>query len=367
MSTLYFIAGVHGKELPMNLINETVGKIEPVETVWLERAAARQLELTKPPGSLGKLEEIANRLCAIQASLQPDAEKREIFVFAASHGVSQENVSPYPASVTAQMVMNFLGGGAAINALAKTAGANLTVVDIGVDGDFTENPTNFVQAKVARGTKNFAHEAAMSPSEMLAAVETGIELARAAKAKNTKIIGLGEMGIGNTTAASAVTAALLGIAPESCVGRGTGADDAMLAHKIEIVRRALKINQPDAADAFDVLRKVGGFEIAGLVGLCLGAARERIAIVTDGFITTAAVALAVKICPSVRDYVFASHLSVECGHRALLDFIGQKPLFDFEMRLGEGTGAALAMNVIEAAIAAFLEMATFKGANVSNK
>ncbi|HXG83412.1 MAG TPA: nicotinate-nucleotide--dimethylbenzimidazole phosphoribosyltransferase [Pyrinomonadaceae bacterium] len=351
----------------MNLINETTGKIEPVETVWRERAAARQLKLTKPPGSLGRLEEIADRLCAIQRSLQPIVENREIFVFAASHGVSNENVSPYPASVTAQMVFNFLRGGAAINALAKTANARLTVVDIGVDGDFNETQANFVRAKVARGTKNFALGAAMSQIQMQAAVETGIELAVAAKKRNTKIIGLGEMGIGNTTAASAITAALLGIAPENCVGRGTGADDAMLAHKIEIVRRALDANQLDADDAFDVLRKVGGFEIAGLVGLCLGAARERMAIITDGFITTAAVALAVKICPAVRDYVFASHLSVECGHSALLDFINQKPLFDFEMRLGEGTGAALAMNVVAASVAAFNEMATFKSANVSNK
>lgn len=351
----------------MNLINETIGKIEPIERIWLERAAARQLELTKPPGSLGRLEEIANHLCAVQATLKPSAEKREIFVFAASHGVSIENVSPYPAPVTAQMVLNFLVGGAAINALAKTAGAKLTVVDIGVDGDFKEIQSNFVKAKVARGTKNFARGAAMRQSEMQTAIETGIELALAAKKRNAQIIGLGEMGIGNTTAASAITAALLGVAPDVCVGRGTGADDRMLAHKTEIVRRALEINQPDATDAFDVLRKVGGFEIAGLVGLCLGAARERIAIVTDGFIATAAVALAVKICPSVRDYVFASHLSIECGHGALLDFTGCKPLFDFEMRLGEGTGAALAMNVVVAAVAAFNEMATFKGANVSNK
>lgn len=351
----------------MNLIDETISKIEPVETVWLERGAARQLELTKPPNSLGKLEEIANRLCAIQANLQPNVERREIFVFAASHGVSAENVSPYPASVTAQMVLNFLRGGAAINALAKTAGADLTVVDIGVDGDFTETQPNFVRAKVAKGTNNFTRGAAMSEEQMRAAVETGIELSQVAKNRNTKIIGLGEMGIGNTTAASAVTSALLGIAPNACVGRGTGVDDAMLAHKIEIVRRALEINQPDANNAFDVLRKVGGFEIAGLVGLCMAAAAERIAIVTDGFIATAAVALAVKVCPSVRDYVFASHLSVECGHHALLDFVGQKPLFDFEMRLGEGTGAALAMNVVAAAIAAFNEMATFSSANVSNK
>lgn len=351
----------------MNLITETISRIVPVENIWLERAAARQMELTKPPGSLGRLEEIANRLCAIQQTLQPSVERREIFVFAASHGICAEAVSPYPAAVTAQMVLNFLNGGAAINALAKSANAGLTVVDIGVDGEFTETAPNFVKAKIAPGTKNFATGAAMTENEMRQAVEVGIEMARAAKMNNAQIIGLGEMGIGNTTSAGAVTASLLGIAPEKCIGRGTGADDVMLAHKIEIVRLTLNVNQPNAKDAFDVLRKVGGFEIAGLVGLCLGAAANRIAIVADGFIVTAAVALAVKICPSVRDYVFASHLSIECGHSALLDFINQKPLFDFEMRLGEGTGAALAINVIGAAAAAFNEMATFSSANVSNK
>ena len=351
----------------MNLITEIISRIEPIENVWLERAAARQLELTKPPGSLGRLEEIANRLCAIQQTLQPSVERREIFVFAASHGVCAEGVSPYPAAVTAQMVLNFLRGGAAINALAKSANADLTVIDIGVDGDFTEAAANFVKAKIASGTKNFAEVAAMSETEMRRAVEIGIETARAAKKNNAQIIGLGEMGIGNTTSASAITAALLGIAPEKCVGRGTGADDAMLAHKIEIVNRALAVNQSDGGDAFDVLQKVGGFEIAGLVGLCLGAAAERIAVISDGFIATAAVALAVKICPFVRDYVFASHLSVECGHNALLEFVGRKPLFDLEMRLGEGTGAALAMNIVGAAVAAFNEMATFETAGISDK
>lgn len=351
----------------MNLIEQTITKIKPVDVQWLERAASRQLQLTKPPESLGRLEEVANRLCAIQETLEPTAEKREIFVFAASHGVCTENVSPYPSAVTAQMVLNFLRGGAAINALAKNANASLTVVDIGVDANFEETAPNFVKAKIAYGTKNFAREAAMSEAEMLKAIEVGIELAKSAQANGVKIVGLGEMGIGNTTSASAVTAVLLNLPPSATVGRGTGADDAMLAHKIKVVETALKINQPKPDSAFDVLQKVGGLEIAGLVGLCLGAASERIAIVTDGFIATAAVALAVRICPLVKDYVFAAHLSVERGHTALLEFIEQKPLFDLQMRLGEGTGAALAMNVISAAVAAFNEMATFDSAKVSQK
>lgn len=350
-----------------DLISETISRIEPIEQIWLDRAAARQLELTKPANSLGTLETVANRICAIQASLQPNVEHGEILIFAASHGVSIENVSPFPAAVTKQMVLNFLRGGAAINALAKVARADLTVIDIGVDGEFAETADNFIQAKIARGTKNFALEAAMSESEMRTAIETGIKLAQTAKLKNVQIIGLGEMGIGNTTSAAAITSALLEVAPEHCVGRGTGADDQMLNHKIRIVKRALELNQPDKTDAFDVLQKVGGFEIAGLAGACLGAAMERIAIVTDGLIATAAVALAVKICPAVKDYVFAAHNSVEPGHKLLLEFIEQKPLLDLEMRLGEGTGAALALNIISAAVRAFNEMATFDAANVSGK
>ena len=351
----------------MNLITETINRIRPVEPSWTRGATKRQLELTKPPESLGKLEEIANRLCGIQETLAPCAGRREIYVFAASHGVCEENISPYPVGVTRQMVLNFLRGGAAINALAKIADAGLTVIDIGVDGEIDETAANFINAKIAHGTKNMASEAAMTENEMQQAVEVGIGTAQAARKTGVELIGLGEMGIGNTTAAAAITAALLKLAPEMCVGRGTGADDAMLAHKIETVRRALRINQLDEADALTILQKVGGLEIAGLVGLCLGAAQERIAIVTDGFITTAAVAVAVKICPSVKDYVFASHLSVECGHAVLLDFIGQKPLFDLGMRLGEGTGAALAMNIVTASVAAFNEMATFAEASVSDK
>lgn len=351
----------------MNLISETIGKITAVDISWLSRAAQKQLELTKPPASLGRLEEIANRLCAIQNTLCPSAAPREIFVFAASHGVCAEAVSPYPSEVTAQMVLNFLRNGAAINALAKTADAALKIVDIGVDADFTETAENFVRAKIRHGTKNFANGAAMTESECVAAVEVGIRLAQNAALREVKIVGLGEMGIGNTTAASAVTAALLGGTVEKYVGRGTGADEVMLGTKIKVIRRALETNQPDANDIFDILQKVGGLEIAGLVGICLGAASEKIAIVADGFITTAAVALAVKICPETRQYVFASHLSQECGHAPLLDFIGEKPLFDFAMRLGEGTGAALAMNVITASVAAFNGMATFASAAVSGK
>jgi nicotinate-nucleotide--dimethylbenzimidazole phosphoribosyltransferase len=350
-------------------MKEILEKITPIDTNWLEKAENRQLSLTKPPKSLGKLEEIANRLCAIQQTLSPNVENREIFVFAASHGVSAEGVSPYPASVTAQMVANFMNGGAAINALAKSANAKLTVVDIGVDGEIPQieqhgENCRFISTKVANGTQNFVKTSAMSESEMFQALQIGINLAKEAKRNGVKIIGLGEMGISNTTSASAITSSLTTVSAEKTVGRGTGASDEMLKHKIEIVEKSLQLHQPKTA--FEILQTVGGFEIAGLCGLCLGAASEKIAVVTDGFIATSAVALAVSMCENVKDYVFASHNSVEIGHRLLLEFIGQKPLFDLEMRLGEGTGAALALNIIESAVIAFNEMATFEQAAVSN-
>ncbi len=353
----------------MNLeINYAIERIKPINPEWIARAQARQLELTKPPLSLGVLEKIANRLCAIQETFSPIVERREIYVFAASHGVCEESISPYPAAVTAQMVLNFLDGGAAINALAKVAGADLTIVDVGVDGEFQkEAAENFIQAKVARGTKNFTLGAAMTETELTQALGVGFEAAKTAKSNGTTVVGLGEMGIGNTTAASAITAALLELAPEATTGRGTGASDETLRRKIETVRRAISLNHPNSDDAFDILRKVGGLEIAALVGFIIGAAANRTAIITDGFIATAATALAVKMCPAIADYVYAAHLSAEQGHRFLLEFIGQKPIFDLQMRLGEGTGAALAMNVVAAAAAAFNEMATFKSAAVSDR
>ena len=241
-------------------------------------------------------------------------------------------------------------GGAAINALAQVSNIELDVVDVGVKGAIPQIEVKgvncrFISAKVAEGTRNFVREAAMTEAEMMKAIEVGISLAIQAKQSGVALIGLGEMGIGNTTSASAITSVLTSLPPEKTVGRGTGADDAMLAHKIETVKRALEFHDPDAEKPLEILRTIGGLEIACLVGVCLGAAGARIAVVSDGFIATAAAAIAVKICPAFKDYVFASHLSVEIGHSKLLEFIGQKPLFDLEMRLGEGTGAALAMNI----------------------
>jgi nicotinate-nucleotide--dimethylbenzimidazole phosphoribosyltransferase len=340
--------------------------IEPLDAEWARRAETRQASLTKPPGSLGRLEELANRVVAIQRSLTPRVERARIVVFAADHGVTAEGVAPYPSAVTGQMVANFLAGGAGVNALARVAGAEVHVVDIGVGSDLG-HVAGVQQRRVASGTKNMAREAAMTRDQADAAIAVGLEMGRDAIAAGVDMIGLGEMGIGNSTAASAVTAALTGLPVASVTGRGTGADDAMLAHKISVIEHALQRHRPDPADAFDVLEKVGGFELAGLAGVVLAGAAGRTAVVTDGFIATAAASLAVRMCPAASDYLFAAHRSPEPGHTALLTMIGQEPLLDLGMRLGEGTGAALAFMLIRAAVAAFTEMATFTSAGVSDR
>jgi nicotinate-nucleotide--dimethylbenzimidazole phosphoribosyltransferase len=365
----------------MEELKEAIERIAPVDPRWVARAEARQLRLTKPPGSLGRLERLAARLCAVQQTLQPRSAGRRVIIFAADHGVVREGVSAYQPEVTRQMVANFCAGGAAINAIARTSNAEIEVVDIGIAGDVvaggqeisvsgpaeTPHGVRLIGARVRGGTGNIAREAAMTEDEMLAALRVGIELGQRAAREGVALVGLGEMGIGNTTAASAVTAALTGLAPAVVTGRGTGADGKTLARKVAAVERALETNRPVSTDALDVLRKVGGLEIAGLCGLCLGAAGGRAAIIADGFIATAGAALAVRLCPAVAGYTFAGHLSTEPGHAALLELVGLRQILDLEMRLGEGTGAALAMNIIGAAVAAFNEMATFDSAGVSDK
>ncbi|HEY7862932.1 MAG TPA: nicotinate-nucleotide--dimethylbenzimidazole phosphoribosyltransferase [Thermoanaerobaculia bacterium] len=325
--------------------------IDPPDETYAERARARQRELTKPPGSLGQLEFIAVRLAAIQRQDRPASFGRRVVVFAASHGVVAEGVSAYPAEVTVQMVKNFARGGAAINALAQAAGADVVVVDAGVE----------------RGTRNFAREPAMAEEEMRAAMELGREEARRAKASGIALLGTGEMGIGNTTAASAITAALTGVSPSRVTGPGTGLDEAGCRRKIEVVERALALHRPSPAEPLELLRTVGGFEIAALAGLSLEAAGLRMAVVVDGFIASAAFAIAAALDPAVLEYAFFSHLSAEPGHRALLRFLRVEPLLYLDLRLGEGTGAARAMPVLGAAAAAHNEMATFADAGVSGK
>jgi nicotinate-nucleotide--dimethylbenzimidazole phosphoribosyltransferase len=339
--------------------------IEPVDREWIAKAEARQLSLTKPPGSLGRLEEVANRVAAIQRSLSPRVEAAQVMVFAGDHGVTAEGVAPYPSAVTAQMVANFLAGGAAVNALAGVVGAGVTVVDIGVASD-APPPEGVSGRRIARGTKNMSREPAMTLDETAAAIVVGIEQGLDA-ARRVEMIGLGEMGIGNTTAASAITAALTGLPASAVTGRGTGANEEMLRRKIAVIDETLRQRRPDGANGLDVLSKVGGLEIAGLVGVVLAGAASRKVVVTDGFIATAAAAIAVRVAPASRDYLFAAHRSSEPGHVALLDLIGQEPLLDLRMRLGEGTGAALAFGVIRAAVAAFTRMATFASAGLSDR
>jgi nicotinate-nucleotide--dimethylbenzimidazole phosphoribosyltransferase len=348
------------------MIDKTVHSITPPSLDWLERAAARQLQLTKPPGSLGELEAIANRLAAIRQTLSPVVSRQRIYVVAADHGVVDEGVSAYPREVTAQMVYNFLRGGAAINVLARHGGIEVKIIDAGVDAELDDAP-GLIRAKVIRGTANFTRGPAMTRDEAVKSIESGIGLARAAAADGIELLGIGEMGIGNTTAASAIAATLTGSEPEAVTGYGAGVDNAGLTRKISAVKRALEINRPDRADALDVLAKVGGAEIGVMAGMALGAAAERIPVVADGFISTSAAALGCGFCPSLRDYLFIGHKSQERGHGSLIEFIGQGPLLDLRMRLGEGTGAVLAMRIIDAAARLLVEMATFAEAGVSDR
>lgn len=347
-----------------HIVGEVGDSVPSLNQGWHERALTRLNNLTKPLGSLGRLEEIAARLVAIREDERPDCSNKAIFTLAADHGVTEEGVSAYPKAVTRQMVLNFLAAGAAINVLCRHGGIEIIVVDIGVDADF-DQVDGLLRMKVARGTKNMVREPAMSEAELDSALEVGLALAARAAQQGRTLIGTGDMGIGNTTAASAITAVLTGRPAVQVTGRGTGLDDPGLRHKIEVIERAIAANRPDPSDPLDVLRKVGGLEIAGLVSLILGAASRRMPIVVDGFISTAAAAIACALQPRVKDFLFAAHRSAEPGHVALLDFIEQTPLLDLDMRLGEGTGAALAMHVIEAAAKVLNEMATFSCAGVS--
>ncbi|MDE3180763.1 MAG: nicotinate-nucleotide--dimethylbenzimidazole phosphoribosyltransferase [Acidobacteriota bacterium] len=346
------------------MLEDAVASIPALNLEWRERAVAHLNNLTKPLGSLGRLEEIAARLVMIRERERPECSNPAIFTLAADHGVTEEGVSAYPKAVTRQMVLNFLSGGAAINVLGCHCGVEVIVVDIGVDGEFGD-VAGLVKMKVAPGTRNMALGPAMSEAELTSALNAGLELAALAHKQGRSLIGTGEMGIGNTTAASAVTSVLTGRPVAEVTGRGTGLDHAGIQHKTQVIEHALALNRPNPSDPLDVLLKVGGLEIAGITGLILGAAAHRISVVVDGFISTSAAAVACAIQPRVSDFIFAAHLSSEPGHSTLLELIRQQPLLDLDMRLGEGTGAALAMNIIAAAAKVYNEMATFSSAGVS--
>ncbi|HWI41239.1 MAG TPA: nicotinate-nucleotide--dimethylbenzimidazole phosphoribosyltransferase [Verrucomicrobiae bacterium] len=350
----------------MTLLQKTLSRIRPVDPLLIAGAQALLDDKTKPLGSLGRLEEIASRFCAITGCTDGCCGKKVIFTFAGDHGVVEEGVSAFPKEVTPQMVYNFLTGGAGVNVLARHAGAEVRVVDIGVDHDFEPTP-GLLLRKVGRGTRNLCRGAAMTREEAVAAVEVGIELAAEAAREGVSLVGTGEMGIGNTTPSSAMIAVFSGLPVEEVTHRGTGIDDQALLRKREVIARGLEVNRPDPSDPLDVLAKVGGFEIAGIAGLVLGCAAERIPVVVDGFISTAGALVACEIDPRVKDYIFASHKSVEVGHAFMLQRIGAEPILDLRMRLGEGTGAALAMGIIEASLKILREMATFSQAGVSEQ
>jgi nicotinate-nucleotide--dimethylbenzimidazole phosphoribosyltransferase len=332
-----------------------------------KKAEARQNKLTKPAGSLGRLEEISIQLAGMKADPCPKVDRKAVIVMAADHGVALEGVSAFPAEVTPQMVLNFLQGGAAINVLARQAGAGVTIVDIGVASDFDPSLPGLLHRKIAHGTRNMAKGPAMTVAEAEKAIATGIDVLTQVAEKGLDLIATGDMGIGNTTPSSAIVAVMTGLPVAKVTGRGTGVDDAGLAHKIKIIEQAIALNKPDPNNALDVLCKVGGLEIAGLAGVMIAAAARRIPVVVDGFISTAAAMIAVGLVPDVRNYLFGSHKSVEIGHQFMHKHLGLVPLIDLNLRLGEGTGAVLAFHLIEAASRILREMATFTEAGVSDK
>ena len=350
----------------MQRLNEIMKKIKKID-YSLETETQKRLDnLTKPQGSLGRLEELAKRMVAITRNPNPAVTNKVIFTMAGDHGVTEEGVSAYPKEVTPQMVYNFIKGGAGINVLARHVGARVVIVDMGVACDLEEH-SSLVIKKVNYGTKNMTKGPAMSREESIKSIENGMDIFEKEFLKGIDIVGTGDMGIGNTTPSSAITSVITGKPVEDVTGRGTGIDDAALSNKIAIIKKAIGMNSPDAKDAIDVLSKIGGFEIGGLTGIILAAAVRKVPVVLDGFISGAAALIAYALVPEVKDYMIAAHCSVEMGHGAALDHIGLRPLLDLNLRLGEGTGAALGMSIVEASVKILTEMATFKSAAVSQK
>jgi nicotinate-nucleotide--dimethylbenzimidazole phosphoribosyltransferase len=340
--------------------------IPPVDTAAAEAAIQRQATLTKPPGSLGMLEELSVRLAGMTGRLDPPLRDAVVFTLAGDHGVAEEGVSAYPQEVTGQMVLNFLRGGAAVNVLARELGARVVVADLGVAGDLPADP-GLRSLKVRRGTADIARGPAMSRSEALAAIEAGRRLVTDELGRGLDIVLTGDMGIANTTPSACLICHFTGLDAGQVAGRGTGVDDAGLERKVRIVRLALEVNREAAADPLGALAALGGLEIAGIAGVILEAASRRLPVVVDGFISTAAALAAVAIAPACRDYLLAAHRSQELGHAAALASLGLRPLLDLDLRLGEGTGALLALPVLRAAVRVLNEMATFEDAGVSGR
>jgi len=348
------------------MLEKTIEKIRPLDTSLLTDIHAHLNNLTKPPGSLGHLEEIAAQYCLITNTTRPVLGKKIIFTFAADHGVTNKGVSAFPREVTPQMVKNMLQGGSGVNVLARHAGVETRVVDIGVDNPL-DGAEGLIRRKIRSGSEDISEGPAMSMEEVRQAIQVGIDLANEAVDDGFSLLGTGEMGIGNTTPSSALFAALLPCPVEEITGRGTGIDDARLEHKRNVIRQALEVNRQALSAPLKTLAALGGLEIAGICGLILGAASRRAPAVVDGFISSAAALCACRLCPQVRGYLFFSHFSAEAGYARFAAQMGIRPILDLDMRLGEGTGAALAMQIIEAGVKIYNEMATFDSAGVAGK
>jgi nicotinate-nucleotide--dimethylbenzimidazole phosphoribosyltransferase len=343
----------------MNMWKQDLKRIQPVSSKWFDIAHERWDSLTKPKKSLGMLEEIAARAVAIREEKIPAILGKEVFVFAGDHGVVSERISPYPQEVTGLMVRNFLRGGAGINVLARCAGAGVSIVDIGMKDDLSDID-GLIRRNIRRGTRNMAEGPAMTLDETEMAMNIGVEMAEQAFCRGALMVATGEMGIGNTTPSSALFSALLPAAVEDVTGRGTGLDDAGLMHKTEVIARAIEVNRPAMRDPLSILSAVGGLEIAGICGLCVGGAARRMLVVVDGFISTAGALVAMHLNPDIKDYLFFSHQSSENGHGLFFEKEGIRPILDLDLRLGEGTGAVLGMQIIENALRLYREMATFE-------
>ncbi len=345
---------------------EAIERIQPLDLDAKSRAEARQATLTKPPGSLGRLEALSVQLAGIFGTETPSIRDRVVVVAAGDHGVVSRGVTGYPQEVTAQMVMNFLAGGAAISVLCRRLGVRQVIVDAGVSADLPAHP-ELRALKIGRGTGDISRGPAMTREMADRCIREGISLAEELAEDGSDLIATGDMGIGNTTASSAITSAITGRPPEETTGAGTGRTPEELEQKIEVVRQALEVNAPDPTDGLDVLSKIGGFEIGVLAGVIIGGAMMRRAVVLDGFISGAAALIAHQMSPRVTDYLFPAHVSAERGHRTMLSWMGLSPLLDLDMRLGEGSGAVVAIPIIDAAAACLSEMATFDDAGVSDR
>ena len=348
------------------VLEETLARIVPIEHSMEAEAQGRLDQLTKPQGSLGRLEELALRVACIQGKNPPLLGRKLIYIFAADHGIVEEGVSAYPREVTAQMTYNFIQGGAAINVLARHFGVDVEVVDIGVDHEFPQL-NRLKSLKIKKGTANFTRGPAMTREDARQAVETGIRLAQEAASRDLFLLGVGDMGIGNTSSAAAICSSLTGASAVEITGRGTGIDEATWERKVATIEKGLSLNQPDPRDPMDVLSKVGGLEIGAMTGLILGAAASHTPLILDGYISTASALLAARMAPSANQFLFASHLSAEFGHQKILEALQLSPLLNLGMRLGEGTGACIAMGLTEAAVKIAREMATFEDAGVGKK